>query len=278
MKTRYRIAILLAMLLLSGCKVDLYSNLSEADANQMLALLMSNQIEARKNADKSGGLTLQVEQSDFVKAVEVLRQNGFPRRVYRSVDELFPSGQLVTSPGQEKAKIQFLREQSLERMLGNIEGVIEANVVIAEPENDSGVREKSVEPSASVLVKHSPGVNLKAFTAQLKNLVLNALPGVKRERISLVIQSADYRFAAPADAPDNASASPLMPEKKTTEGKTGTANSQAKGEVKIASMLSNEVKAAYAEMGIWPLLIFWLCSSAGVVWHGLRKSRKRRHV
>ncbi|WPM83953.1 hypothetical protein QNH14_12555 [Apirhabdus apintestini] len=62
-----RAALLSIALLLGGCKVGLYSNLSEVDANQMLALLASNQIDASKTLDKSGGLTLQVEKATSSK-------------------------------------------------------------------------------------------------------------------------------------------------------------------------------------------------------------------
>jgi type III secretion protein J len=108
------------------------------------------------------------------------------------VDELFPSGQLVTSPAQEQAKIRFLREQSLENMLGNIEGVISANVVIADTAGDDN--DSDMTPSASVLIKYSPEVNLRALNTQLKNLIYNALPGVNQDRIALVTQSVNYHF------------------------------------------------------------------------------------
>lgn len=264
-----RAALLSIALLLGGCKVGLYSNLSEVDANQMLALLASNQIDASKTLDKSGGLTLQVEKSDFVKAVEILRQNGFPRRAYRSVEELFPSGQLVTSPSQEQAKIQFLREQSLERMLGNIEGVISANAVISSlPDGD----EKSgAAPSVSVLVKYTPEVNLKAFSAQIRNLIANALPGVQKERISLIVQPVNYRFASSMQAlPDDAP--PVLPAATLSQGAPGPVVQRAQSAKK--TMLSTAQRLSAWR---WPLVGgLWL--AAGVaVWYERRKSRNRAY-
>jgi len=244
-----RVLLLGGVLLLSGCKVDLYSNLSEVDANQMLALLASNQIEGGKKTDKSGSLVLQVEKGDFVKAVEVLRQNGYPRRAYRAVDELFPSGQLVSSPAQEQAKIRFLREQSLERMLGNIEGVISANVVIAGGDSENGDKSGN-SPSASVLVKYSPEVNLRALGGQLKNLIHNALPGVHQDSISLVVQPVDYRFAA---------SQTQTPESVATGA--GSAKPKASG---------------FAGLPLWALLAFWLVSTLTIVGHGLWTHRRQQ--
>ncbi|CAI1009702.1 type III secretion system inner membrane ring lipoprotein SctJ [Serratia quinivorans] len=196
MKAPYYGLLLACTLLLSGCRVDLYSGLQEAEANQMLALLMSKQIDAEKTSNKSGTLTLLVDQSDFATAVEVLRQNGYPRRIYRSVDELFPAGQLVSSPLQEQARIQYLKEQSLERMLSDIEGVVGVRVVLSNVVESSTNNGTATSPasSASVLVKYSPQVNVKSFTGQLKSLVHNALPGVRQENISVVLQAVDYRL------------------------------------------------------------------------------------
>jgi len=299
MRTLCRLLVLSTALLLAGCKVDLYSNLSEVDANQMLALLASNQVKGSKEADKSGGLVLKVEEDDFVKAVEVLRQNGFPKRAYRFVDELFPSGQLVSSPAQEQAKIQFLREQSLERMLSNIEGVISANVVIADGADEDSRKEGS-EPSASVLVKHSPEVNLRALSAQLKNLVRNSLPGVKQDRISLILQEVNYRFSSTGSAQANASMTPAPVVEKTqtpvvpaqpapaaaaVETPVPAAASAEKSEtattpVKAKFAENPEVKpgkAAFASvLPGWPyFVLFWVLCCGGIVWHGKRKNRKQ---
>lgn len=251
MKRAYYLFLVGAVLLLSGCKVDLYSNLSEVDANQMLALLASNQIEGDKKADKSGNLILRVEKSDFVKAVEVLRQNGYPRRAYRAVDELFPSGQLVSSPVQEQAKIRFLREQSLERMLSNIGGVVSANVVIADGNTENGDKSNHL-PSVSVLVKYSPEVNLRSLGGQLKNLIHNALPGVNQDRISLVVQAVDYRFAAP-------------------EVKTMTPVTSSSGSDKAKTF---ETKG----ISLWTLLGFWLLSTLAIIGHGLWLHRRRQLI
>jgi type III secretion protein J len=272
MRWQYRLLFLSAALLLSGCKVDLYSSLSEADANQMLALLASSQIEGGKRLDAKTGLVLQVEKSDFVKAVEVLRQNGYPRRAWRTVDELFPTGQLVTSPAQEQAKIRYLREQSLERMLSNIEGVISANVVIADiPAEEGG--QSSSEPSASVLVKYTPEVNLRALSAQLKKLIQNALPGVKQEHISMIVQAVDYRFAATEPASSASSVKPEpkagLPESMKNESRAAIhpLSSQATATPSASSM------APPKSLPLWGLLTFWLVSSCAVIWHGLRKKR-----
>lgn len=120
------------LLCLGGCKVDLYSGLVEDEANQMLALLMLRGIEADKDVAGGGDITIRVDKAQFVNAVEVLRQHGLPGKKTDSMEDLFPSGQLVTSPAQEQAKILYLKEQLLEKMLRGMEGVVSAQVSIAE--------------------------------------------------------------------------------------------------------------------------------------------------
>ncbi|WCF13992.1 hypothetical protein N4G58_18505 [Edwardsiella piscicida] len=62
-------------------------------------------------------MTLLVERERFVDAVEVLRQNGLPRRKTVTMQELFPSGQLVTSPSRRKPNSTTLKASKLKRCL-----------------------------------------------------------------------------------------------------------------------------------------------------------------
>lgn len=187
-------ALLLLVISLSGCGMALYSGLSEEEANQMLALLMLHQIKAEKQAEKGGTVGLSVDKSQFINAVELLRQNGFPRQKFATVDELFPSNQLVTSPGQEQAKMVYLKEQQLESMLSHMDGVIRANVSIAMPAPTDG--KNSVPNAASVFIKYSPEVNLLSYQTQIKNLIHDGIPGINYSQISVVMQSANFRFSA----------------------------------------------------------------------------------
>lgn len=193
------------VLILSGCKVELYSELSEADANQMLALLLLRNIDASKEIIKGGLVTIKVDKTQFINAVELLRQEGLPRKKIASLEDLFPSGQLVTSPVQEHAKILYLKEQQLEKMLQAMDGVIIAQVSIGEgiSQNPRAVP----KPSASVFIKYSPERNLLNRETAIKSLIFNSVPNLLSENISIVLQAADYRYqplpepAASADAP-----------------------------------------------------------------------------
>ncbi|MCL1123676.1 type III secretion system inner membrane ring lipoprotein SctJ [Shewanella surugensis] len=189
-----KLSFLLVLLFISGCKMDLYRGLPQDEANQMLALLMLNNIDADAEVEqKTGTITLSIDKDKFINAVELLRQNGFPKDHYTSIEDLFPSGQLVTSPAQEKAKMNYFKEQQLERTLSSMKGVISARVSIA----DTVVENNSLEPivkSASAYIKYSPEANLNNVESQIKSLIKNSVPQLEFANISLLLQAADYQY------------------------------------------------------------------------------------
>jgi type III secretion protein J len=193
--TGARLLVLLGLLLsLTACKIELYNGLNEEEANQMLALLILRNIDADKQMGKSGDISLRVEKEQFVNAVELLRQNGYPKRKTDTMADLFPSGQLVTSPTQEQAKMLYLKEQQLEKMLNSMDGVIQAQVSIA----DSGDKDNNTPmPSAAVFIKYSPDTNLANREAEIKSLIHDGVPNLRPENISVVLQAADYRYVLP---------------------------------------------------------------------------------
>ena len=175
---KYKWLTLMLALLLSGCKVELYQNLPQSEANQMVALLMLNHIDVNSDIDtKTGKVTLKIEKDQFINAVELLRQNGYPKANYVDIEQLFPSGQLVSSPAQEEAKMSYLKEQQLERTLSNMDGVISARVSIAQNvKSASSSRANTTDKSAAVYIKYSPEANLSSSETQIRNLIKNAVP------------------------------------------------------------------------------------------------------
>ncbi|EEV0844717.1 type III secretion system LEE inner membrane ring protein EscJ, partial [Escherichia coli] len=102
---------------------------------------------------------------------------------FADIEVIFPPSQLVASPSQENAKINYLKEQDIERLLSKIPGVIDCSVSLNVNNNES-------QPSsAAVLVISSPEVNLAPSVIQIKNLVKNSVDDLKLENISVVIKS-----------------------------------------------------------------------------------------
>ena len=71
--------------LLAGCKVEMYTGLSEEQANQMLSTLLRRGIAAEKISAGKNGYTLSVEDDQLVLALQVLKETAFranPSRIW----------------------------------------------------------------------------------------------------------------------------------------------------------------------------------------------------
>ena len=179
------IILLISVLLLSGCRVELYSGLSESDVNSMLALLMRNDIDAEKKINKKEkNFTLFVEESDIPNAVELLKESGYPHEKSIAIGDLFKKEGLVSSPLEERVRYIYALSQSVQETLSQIDGVIIARVHIVIPDNDPFNKEK--KPSAaSVFIKYRPESNLIDIKPQIKKIVENSIEGLTYDQVSV---------------------------------------------------------------------------------------------
>jgi type III secretion protein J len=189
--THFFVALLLAFaVVLSGCSAqELYANQSEEQANEMIAVLSEGGIESGKQAADEGKWTVTVSQGDFAKAVELLRARGLPRASYESTGTLFATKGIGDTPLAQRARLIYAQEQELNRMLSQFDGVVTAQVKLAMPAPDQLSGE--VKPtSASVLVKHRTGFDLRSKMAAIKSLVANGVEGLSYDNVSVVIEPA----------------------------------------------------------------------------------------
>jgi type III secretion protein J len=115
---------------------------------------------------------------------------------------------LVTSPGQEQTKIVYLKEQSLERMLSDMEGVVSARVVIAQPEeNDNDDGSAPEASSVAAFIKYAPNVTVNNSITQIKGLIHASVPALGFDKISVVLQPTQYLMETLAPTP------PMTPER-----------------------------------------------------------------
>ncbi|MGI4979447.1 MAG: type III secretion system inner membrane ring lipoprotein SctJ, partial [Janthinobacterium lividum] len=126
---------ILFLLLLAGCQTDLYTNLTERDANEMVALLQRHAVSASKVRQKDGRDTLVVEKQQFAQAVDLLREAGLPRKTFESMGDVFQPSGLVASPMQERARFLWALGQELSRTISDIDGVVTARVQVVLPNN-----------------------------------------------------------------------------------------------------------------------------------------------
>lgn len=192
-----RATLLLSVLALAGCKVQLHSQLSEIDANNMMAILMENSIGAEKIADaKSGTYTVNIEESKLPQAVTLLREHGYPREQVVSMQKMFEKDGLISSPLEERARYIFALSQSVQETLSQIDGVLVARVHVVLPEEAAVNSGQPITPSsASVFIKYHPAFELDSMKSEIKLIVEKSIQGLTYDKVSVVMVPAQLPTA-----------------------------------------------------------------------------------
>jgi type III secretion protein J len=191
--------LLLALAALCGCRSELYERLDERDANEILATLYSAGIPANKSTRDDKTWSVEVEERDLPRALQVAAAHGLPREQFANVGDLFKKEGLVSTPSEERIRYIYAVSQELSNTLSQIDGVIVARVHPVIPANDPLASQ--IRPSsASVFIKYRRDANLEAMAPPIKNLVMRSIEGLQYENISLTFVAAED-FARPDLAP-----------------------------------------------------------------------------
>jgi type III secretion protein J len=190
-------AVVVCGLALSGCEADLYSNLDQKQANEIVSTLMQHGIPATRQVAKSGRLTVSIDQSRFADAVRILKEQGLPKEDFSNLGDVFKKDGLVSSPVQERAQMIFALSQELSRTVSSIDGVLSARVHLVLPENDP-LQQRLVPSSASVFIRHFANAAIGDLIPQIKTLVANGVAGLSYDKVSVVL--------IPVAAPDRGEA------------------------------------------------------------------------
>ncbi len=192
--------------LAAGCEAAVQGGLSETEANRIVVVLQAERIGARKEPEAGGGqeATWQViVPSDEVGvALQVLRANNLPREEDPGFGEVFGPGSMVPTATEERARWIEAVSGELARSLEAIDGVLDARVHIALPdEREFLLDEERPHPSASVLLKYE-GKAPPYDPAAVQQLVAGAVHGLDPAQVAVV--------GVPAPASARPEAPPLV--------------------------------------------------------------------
>lgn len=191
------VASLALALLLGACaKQELYSQLSERSANEMIAVLRGAGIEAEKTV-KEGQFSISTASGDFAQAIRTLSAQGYPRETYDTMGKVFKREGFVSTPLEERARLLHAMSQEISNTLTNIDGVITARVHLVVPEKNPLV-DKPQPAAAAVFIKHRPDRNLSGQIAQIKALVVNSIEGLAYDNVTVALFPAEVMPGEPA--------------------------------------------------------------------------------
>jgi type III secretion protein J len=186
------------LMIVSACtsKVVLFNSLTEADANEVYAVLLEAGFPAKKSPTDEG-FAIEVPSSMTGDALSLLSSRGLPKDRKGSIGEIFKKEGMISSPLEEKARYLYALSQELEQTLMVMDGVISARVHIVLPERSSPG--ETLSPSSvAVFVKHEPESSFPAYIGQIRELVVSSIPSLTKtganENVSIVaIPSASKR-------------------------------------------------------------------------------------
>jgi len=222
-----RITTVILFLLIVGCsEQSLYSGLSEQEANEMVAELSMAGLSAGKQQQKGSLFSVTISPKEFATAVQLLKSRGLPKQRYDTLGEVFAKEGFVSSPLEERARLNHALSQEIASTLSSIDGVILSRVHLAvPPRNDL---DDTIAPaSASVFIKHRSGVDLSMNVSQIKALVVNGIENLPYDNITVALFESADRDTLTSTSPlsvqiasvstDQMSLLPLIP----TNGSTG---------------------------------------------------------
>jgi type III secretion protein J len=178
------IAVLLS-LCLAACRTEIYQDLTESAANELLSALLERGIAAEKVAQGKTGFAVTVEEEEQLRALEILRDLGLPKPAYEGLGVVFRKEGMMSSPLEERVRFAYALAQELAASCSRLDGVVSARAHVVLREKD--VLTGAVTPaSAAVMLRHTPDAPVDHYIPQIRSLVLQAVPDVEAERISVL--------------------------------------------------------------------------------------------
>jgi type III secretion protein J len=179
---------------LIGCQQELFTGLTEAEANRIVATLLDAGIQASKGS--SAGVVM-VERSRFAEAVLLLEAKGLPKTRYSNFGEVFERKGIVSSPMEERARYIYALSQELSNTISEISGVLSARIHLVLPETDLLGRDVQ-QSSASIFLTYVEGMDVTQYTPEIRILVANSIEGLLYDNVSVIAIPVAAAVTSPA--------------------------------------------------------------------------------
>ncbi|MEB0010308.1 EscJ/YscJ/HrcJ family type III secretion inner membrane ring protein [Glaciimonas sp. Gout2] len=173
---------------LAGCKQEnLLQSLEQRQANEVVAVLHRNNIDATKKNNGKNGFSVDVGQVDFAAAVDILKVYDLPSPKAIEVADMFPADSLVASPRAEKARLYSAIEQRLEQSLKTVSGVVSTRVHVSYDLDGAERGQKNRPVHLSTLIVYDEEINPETMINNTKRFLKNSFDQVEYDNISVIL-------------------------------------------------------------------------------------------
>lgn len=183
------------LLALAACsKVAVLEGLDERQANEVVATLLRQNIEADKTANGKSGYSVTVDQGSLVQAIDLMREHDLPRAARGQVSDAFPADAMISTPLSEKARLLSAVEQRLEESLSVLDGVRSARVHVSYDgvDESTGVARRAGRAKhVAVVLLHEPGIHEQTLVQNSKRFLRNAFEDLSYDDVSVVLATAN---------------------------------------------------------------------------------------
>jgi type III secretion protein J len=190
------LVLLLFCLLFSGCKVNLYQDLTEASANEMLSALLVHGIAANKVSLGKTGFAVAVDEQDQLTSLSILRDLGLPKPAYESLGSVFRKEGMMSSQTEERSRLSYALGQELAASCARLDGVVEARVHVVLSEKDQ-ITGRITPASAAIMLRYVPDMPINLYVPQIQKMAVQAIPDVEADRVSVLLFPVQADFTRP---------------------------------------------------------------------------------
>ncbi|MBN8548294.1 MAG: hypothetical protein J0M12_03140 [Deltaproteobacteria bacterium] len=182
-----KLGLLLLCLLLSGCNtVPVAEDVSQTQANEIVAILSDHGISAMASRESGGKAkyTVEVKRSYYSQAVSLLHEKGLPGERKSSFNELISQNGLIPNSREMDAlKLDHALATEVEEMMQNAPGIASARAIVR-----LNFLKNEQQPAVAVVVQSRPGAVVKP--EDLVTLISQIIPGIQKERVTVSVSSA----------------------------------------------------------------------------------------
>ena len=189
-----------ALFMLLACQTQIYTGLDEEQANAMLSVLLKRGIQAEKNAQGKNGYAISVEESQVVRALQLLKDNSLPRDTFATLGSIFGGGGMISSASEEQAKMTWALSQELSNTFSRIDGVLTARVHVVLGVNDP-LNNVKIPPSATVFLRHTPDSLVTTLVSDIRKATAGAVAGLTYDNVTVMLVPVRESVTVPNLAP-----------------------------------------------------------------------------